>query len=45
MKIFETLLDHEESHIDFLESQIDLHDRIGAGNYAQLNASTMDEGS
>ncbi len=43
MAIFEELLSDEEGHIDFLETQIELHDRVGAENYAKLNASKMDE--
>ncbi|WP_417713886.1 bacterioferritin [Pseudophaeobacter arcticus] len=42
MKLFETLMTDEEGHIDFLETQLDLHDRIGAENYAQLNATKME---
>ncbi|PRX38044.1 bacterioferritin [Meinhardsimonia xiamenensis] len=42
-ELFEELLADEEGHIDFLETQLALHDRIGAERYAQLNASTMDE--
>ncbi|MCG7520910.1 bacterioferritin [Ruegeria sp. Ofav3-42] len=44
MSLFEGLLADEEGHIDFLETQLDLHERIGEANYAQLNASKMDEG-
>ncbi|WP_037309012.1 bacterioferritin [Ruegeria halocynthiae] len=44
MGLFESLLSDEESHIDFLETQLDLYERIGEANYAQLNASKMDEG-
>lgn len=44
MKLFEELLADEEGHIDFLETQLDLFDRVGEQNYAQLNASKIDEG-
>ncbi len=43
MAIFEDLIKDEEGHIDFLETQLELHERVGAENYAQLNASKMDE--
>jgi bacterioferritin len=43
MELFEELLADEEGHIDFLETQIGLFDRIGAERYALLNASRMDE--
>lgn len=43
MELFKQLLEDEEGHIDFLETQLELHDRVGAENYAQLNASKMDE--
>ena len=43
MELFKALLEDEEGHIDFLETQLDLHERVGAENYAQLNASKMDE--
>jgi bacterioferritin len=42
MKLFESLMADEEGHIDFLETQLELHDRIGAENYAQLNATKME---
>ncbi|MBD0864573.1 MAG: bacterioferritin [Rhodobacteraceae bacterium] len=42
MAIFEELLADEEGHIDFLETQLDLHTRLGAEKYVQLNASKMD---
>ncbi len=42
MELFEELLADEEGHIDFLETQLDLHQRIGEANFAQLNASKMD---
>ena len=43
MSLFEDLISDEEGHIDFLETQLDLYERIGEANYAQLNASKMDE--
>lgn len=43
MKLFETLIADEEGHIDFLETQLELHDRVGPENYAHLNAVKMDE--
>ncbi|HMQ91951.1 MAG TPA: bacterioferritin [Amaricoccus sp.] len=41
--LFETLMHDEEGHIDFLETQIDLFDRIGAEEYGLLNATPADE--
>lgn len=43
MKLFEGLLADEEGHVDFLETQIDLYQKLGAERYALLNASSMDE--
>lgn len=43
MKLFEELLADEEGHIDFLETQLELFESIGAEKYALLNASKMDE--
>ncbi len=43
MQLFQDLLEDEEGHIDFLETQIDLFERLGAERYALLNAAPMDE--
>ncbi|MBE1285292.1 MAG: bacterioferritin [Rhodobacteraceae bacterium] len=43
MHLFEELIMDEQGHIDFLETQIGLHDEIGAENYGQLNAESADE--
>ena len=43
MALFEALLADEEGHIDFLETQIALYEKLGEANYMQLNASTYDE--
>lgn len=41
--LFEEMMADEEGHIDFLETQIGLYDRIGAQNYGQLDAASADE--
>lgn len=43
MKLFEELLSDEEGHIDFLETQIGLLDKIGEERYALLNAQSADK--
>lgn len=43
MKLFEQLLMDEEGHIDFLETQLELLDKIGEAKYGQLNAGSADE--
>jgi bacterioferritin len=43
MLLFEDLLKDEEGHIDFLETQLDLLDKIGVQNYGQLQADPADE--
>lgn len=41
--LFDELLADEEGHIDFLETQLALHDRLGAERYGLLNAKTADK--
>ena len=41
--LFDDLIADEEGHIDFLETQIALHDRIGAEKYGLLNAKPADQ--
>ncbi|MFN6977166.1 MAG: bacterioferritin [Gemmobacter sp.] len=41
--LFDELIADEEGHIDFLETQIALHDRLGAERYGQLNAKPADQ--
>jgi bacterioferritin len=43
MDLFEELLKDEEGHIDFLETQLDLLDKIGIRNYGQLQSGSADE--
>ena len=41
--LFEDLISDEEGHIDFLETQIALHDRLGAERWEMLNALPANE--
>lgn len=43
MELFEELLEDEEGHIDFLESQLQLLNTIGEQKYAQLQAAPANE--
>jgi len=43
MRIFEELLQDEEEHIDFLETQLELLGTIGTEKYGQLNAQPANE--
>lgn len=40
--LFEELMTDEEGHIDFLETQLDLLERIGVEKYEQLNSVSAD---
>ena len=42
--LFEHLIADEEGHIDFLETQLHLHETLGAQNYAMLNSNSADKG-
>ena len=41
--LFEALIADEEGHIDYLETQLALHDEIGAERYGMLNAKPANE--
>lgn len=41
--LFEELMTDEEGHIDFLETQLDLLEKIGIQNYGQLQADPTSE--
>jgi bacterioferritin len=43
MKLFEELLMDEEGHIDWLETQLELLDKIGVELYGQLQAGAADK--
>ncbi len=42
-EIFEQILDSEEDHVDWLETQISLIDRLGLANYQQSMVSSASE--
>ena len=42
-ELFKAILESEEEHIDFLETQLDLIDRIGLENYCQSQIGGEDE--
>ncbi|MGM0584883.1 MAG: bacterioferritin [Pseudomonadota bacterium] len=41
--LFEALLADEEGHIDYLETQLDLIEKIGEERYIELNATSADQ--
>ncbi|MGN6356458.1 MAG: bacterioferritin [Novosphingobium sp.] len=42
-ELFEDILDSEEEHIDFLEKQFDMIERMGLQNYIQLQSKPAEE--
>ena len=44
-EIFEKILDNEEEHVDFLERQFDMIERMGLQNYVQLNSKAAETDS
>jgi bacterioferritin len=42
--LFTTILDSEEDHVDFLERQFDMIERMGIENYIQLQSKPAEEG-
>ncbi|MXO89419.1 bacterioferritin [Pontixanthobacter aquaemixtae] len=42
--LFASILDSEEEHVDFLETQFDMIERMGLENYVQLQSQAAGEG-
>lgn len=42
-ELFEDILESEEEHIDFIETQFEMIERMGLQNYIQLNAKSAEE--
>ena len=43
-EIFERILENEEEHVDFLETQFEMIERMGLANYVQLQSGPAGEG-
>ncbi len=43
-EIFERILESEEDHVDFLETQFDMIERMGLANYIQLQSRPAGDG-
>ena len=43
-EIFERILENEEQHVDFLETQFEMIERMGLANYIQLQSKPAGEG-
>jgi len=43
--LFKRILDNEEEHVDFLEKQFDMIERMGIQNYVQLQSKPAEEAS
>ena len=42
-ELFRSILDNEEEHVDFIETQLELIEKMGLQNYIQLQTHPVDE--